>query len=115
MHLINLRLIVQNSLAPLTELLSQKNTSITNNIDKSFIVQSDEFMLSTIFRNLIFDAIKFSHPEGSIIINTVDSGKESENEITVCVEDSGVGISKERIHELFDSDVNKSTVGTDNE
>jgi signal transduction histidine kinase len=112
---INLKNIVQESAELFNEILGTKNINFLNNIDNSIIVLSDEFMLSTIFRNLISNAVKFSHPNGSITISIDDSNPNPEDELTVCVEDTGVGMSKEKISKLFTSDINESTVGTNNE
>ena len=112
---INLSNTVQKSADIFIEVLKSKKIKFINNIDNSIIVSSDEFMLSTIFRNLISNAIKFSYPESSINIGIVSNNPELENVITVCVEDTGIGISQKQINDLLTSDVNKSTKGTNNE
>jgi signal transduction histidine kinase len=67
-------------------------------------------MISTVFRNLIFNAIKFTH-SGEIIISAI----EKQNEIIFSISDTGVGIPKNNIEKLFRLDQNYSTLGTNNE
>jgi two-component system sensor histidine kinase/response regulator len=68
-------------------------------------------MLSTVLRNLISNAIKFSGNKGKIKI----SAKKSCEEIIVSVSDNGVGIVPERLEKLFRLDESESTQGTNNE
>jgi len=68
-------------------------------------------MINTVLRNLISNAIKFTHPGGKIIV----SAEEIQNEIKVSVSDNGVGIPKNSIEKLFRIDENYSTPGTQKE
>ncbi len=97
---------------------SAKNKSITltNQISKNLNVNADIDMFSTIIRNLISNAIKFTPRGGEILINArsiTDENKQGFAEITV--KDNGVGISKEIQSKLFDIGENRSTEGTENE
>lgn len=73
----------------------------------------DANTVSTIFRNLISNAIKFTTRTGNITIvvqNTLQS-----NEIIVSVIDNGVGMTSSQIEKLFKVQNNNSTPGTDRE
>lgn len=74
-------------------------------------VYADKDMISTILRNLISNAIKFSFPEGRIII----SSKENRNELIISIKDSGIGMTKEHIDKIFRFDEIYSTPGTNKE
>ncbi len=74
-------------------------------------VLADTNMLSTVFRNLVSNAIKFTRENGTIKITT----KEKNNFIEVAIQDNGVGIPKENLKKLFKIDENISTVGTNQE
>ncbi len=67
------------------------------------IVIGDQYRLNQILNNLIGNAIKFTK-EGKITI-TVDLVSEKENEISLkfMVNDSGIGIPKEQLNQIFDS------------
>jgi signal transduction histidine kinase len=90
---------------------SQKSITIKNILPHSASVLADNAMISTVLRNLISNAIKFTMPGGEIIV----SAMEKQTEIIISVTDSGVGISKNSIVKLFRIDQNHSTTGTNNE
>ena len=73
-------------------------------------------MLSTIMRNLILNAIKFTPQGGEITINArkISEGNNQEF-IEIAVKDNGVGISPERQSKLFIITENITTEGTENE
>ena len=85
-----------------------KKISIQLMIPPEITLTYDVKMISTVIRNLLTNAIKFTYQGGLIIINTEDEGKE----IKVSVKDNGVGISQERIQKLFDLTEYFSTKGT---
>jgi len=89
----------------------QKSIEIINELDRNIFIKADKAMLSAILRNLISNAIKFSHPEGTIKITAIDT----DHELTFSISDSGVGIPKETIEKLFKIDKNHSTPGTQSE
>jgi signal transduction histidine kinase len=93
------------------DIAGQKSITIKRSLPPNALVVADKAMISTVLRNLISNAIKFSYPDGEIVI----SAKEIKNELTVSVTDNGVGISKASINELFRIDKNHSTQGTLNE
>lgn len=91
--------------------LKQKNISLKHNIPENTVVFADENMIRTILRNLISNAIKFTHPEGQIALDVL----RNQHECLISVKDNGVGISKESLDMLFRLDQNKSTKGTQDE
>jgi signal transduction histidine kinase len=89
----------------------QKSISIFTDLPHIITVFADKAMISTILRNLISNALKFTHPDGSITI----SAKVQKNEVLVSVSDNGVGISASRIKKLFRFEESQSTIGTQRE
>ena len=89
----------------------QKSIRITMELQHNITLFADKDMISTIMRNLISNAIKFTHPGGSILISAVQKQKE----ITVSVKDNGVGIREEIMKKLFRIEESYSTSGTMNE
>jgi len=89
----------------------QKTISIENTVTTNIQVNADKGMISTVLRNLISNAIKFTHPSGKILI----SAQKNKRELAVSVKDCGVGIPKNRIDKLFVFHENHSTSGTRNE
>lgn len=88
-----------------------KNIELKIDIAKHIIVVFDEFMLNTILRNLISNAIKFSN-SGSII-NII--AEEQNNSILLIVKDTGVGIKEHNLKKIFDEGSNFNEPGTNNE
>ncbi len=95
----------------LNDSAQQKSIVITKNLPHAMPVVADKPIVQTILRNLISNAIKFSHPGGEIIIGARQNG----NELIVSVNDNGVGITKENISKLFRIDYSHSTLGTNKE
>ena len=75
------------------------------------IVSADKAMISSVLRNLITNAIKFTHPGGQVII----SADKKPDEITISISDNGIGINKETIGRLFRIDENHIALGIQNE
>ena len=93
------------------DIAHQKRVELSIELPSKVIAFGDKDMLNTILRNLVSNAIKFSHPGGTVIISAVVQP----TELTISVCDTGVGISKARIDKLFQIDQSKSTIGTQNE
>lgn len=81
-----------------------------HNID-SLYVKADENMVKTIFRNLVFNAIKFTNENGEIII----TAEIEETHARITIADNGVGIKEENLSKLWDISEYHSTPGTANE
>lgn len=93
------------------DIAGQKSITIKNILPHKAFVFADNAMISTILRNLISNAIKFTMPGGNIIVSAI----EKQNEIIFSVSDTGVGISKSSIKKLFLIDQSYSTTGTNKE
>ncbi len=89
----------------------QKSITMLTDLTDNIPVFADKAMISTILRNLISNAIKFTHLQGKIVI----SAKEDHNGLLVSVSDNGVGISKKRIEKIFRFEESDSTLGTQSE
>ncbi|HKJ90789.1 MAG TPA: PAS domain-containing sensor histidine kinase [Oceanipulchritudo sp.] len=89
----------------------QKAITLENRIPAGTEVWADPVMIELIIRNLLSNGIKFTPDNGTVGIRTWVAP----DEITVFVEDSGVGISGEDADRLFLSEYNYSSEGTRNE
>ena len=88
-----------------------KNISFKVNINEKLNVYGDYNMLSTILRNLISNAIKFSPKEEKIEIEA----KNKENFSEIKIIDHGKGMDKSIIDKLFKISEKVTTPGTENE
>ena len=91
---------------------AEKKNIILNFFDsEEIIVFADSNMISSILRNLISNAIKFTNQNGKIDVYAV----QNDNFIEVVVSDNGVGMNEETKNKLFRPEFNQSTLGTTNE
>ena len=97
-------------------LARKKNITLESNIPAGSWVKADRTMISTVIRNLLSNAITFT-PDGGRV--SLDIKQYSEDDGPDCYEvtvsDSGIGISKERLDQLFRMDNTSTTKGTANE
>lgn len=87
---------------------NQKGIKILSPDNESIFIESDAYYVSTILRNLIRNAMKFSL-QGTAIKITV---AERDEFVDFSIKDHGVGIAPERIKSIFHVVKNKSTHGT---
>jgi signal transduction histidine kinase len=91
--------------------VDEKKISVKLDVLQGLTVKADRFMLETIVRNLVSNAIKFTFPDGRISI----SSKTIDDSIQVSISDSGVGINAEDVPKLFRIETSYSTPGTNSE
>jgi two-component system sensor histidine kinase/response regulator len=108
---VDLMSIVSKNISLLGLAATEKNIKITSSVKPKTFVQCDENMISTVIRNIISNAIKFTRPAGKINIGSHIKADTCE----VVVTDTGVGISEENLARLFRIDTHFSTSGTANE
>src|SRR6056297_1363113 len=95
----NLYLLSEEVLDVLKPSAEKKSISIINKVNKKTTVSADRNMLSTILRNLISNAIKFTPRDGKVAINAQNT---QDNTIKISVKDTGRGLSQEMKDKLFD-------------
>jgi len=66
--------------------------------DQQILVMGDRNRLEQIFNNLVSNAIKYTPPDGQIVIRVEDR----EDQVRVLVQDNGMGISPEEQPHIFD-------------
>ncbi len=85
-----------------------KSITLINNIDKNLCIYADEYMINTVLRNLISNAIKFTGANGKILVNS----KIVNEYVEISVEDTGVGMPPEIIKNIFSDEKFITTRGT---
>jgi len=88
-----------------------KNIKLISTVDIGTYAFIDKYMVNTVIRNLVSNAIKFTYNGGEVCINTYTKG----DFIHVSVKDNGVGIAKNDLENVFSIGSNYSTPGTDQE
>lgn len=93
------------------ETAKSKDITLYSNVIEDLFIYADRNMITTILRNLVSNAIKFTKRNGQIILDA----KENESSIIISVKDTGIGIEKENVKKLFKIDSTYSTRGTEKE
>jgi len=108
---ISLALVAEENIYFLNGNAEKKNITLSSEVDEGAMAFADLQMITTVTRNLVSNAIKFTPDGGKITIKS----KELEDswEISIC--DNGVGISEENIRKLFRIDDQFKTSGTADE
>ncbi len=103
--------IIDTNIRLFQQSLDAKGIKVNCNVSKDIDVFADKDMIETVFRNLLNNAIKFSHSGGSIDVNS----EVVNDEVIVSVRDYGVGMNEKIKENLFRIHNTKSTYGTNNE
>ena len=108
--------IINEAIDSLKFRVQKKDISIKVYLTQNYFIIADEEMLITIFRNIISNALKFSHPQSSINIFAEEAKDNTNNtqSIQISITDEGIGIS-EKNQMLINSEVMFSTPGTEKE
>ena len=100
-----------NTLPIVTSNAFNKNIILEKNISDQDIVFADEALSNMIIRNLLTNAIKFTHPGGKIIVSTKMEG----DFLEISISDTGIGISPKNLSKIFRIDSKFSSLGTNKE
>lgn len=108
---VNLKDVIAGEFLLLSDLAAAKEIELKSYLYDDLIIKADINMLRTILRNLITNAIKFTHRNGRVVVNAVVY----KNILEVSISDNGVGMSGDIMAKLFRIDSNLSTRGTEDE
>jgi len=89
----------------------KKKISLQNDLEEKVLINADKEMITTVLRNLISNAIKFTKENGLVKTEVI----KEESFIKVVVVDNGIGIKKDNLDKLFKMDTNITTFGTTGE
>lgn len=103
--------IVEDEVSFLSNRADKKQIELTNQVSEDIMVWCDHNMMTTVFRNVINNAIKYTPTKGSINI----TAKVKSEHVFVTVSDSGIGMTAETIERIQQDNMFHSEKGTDNE
>lgn len=109
---LNLNDITNSVISLMKHSIELKHLNLTVNIHEEITIYCDYNMIMTVIRNLISNAIKFTPNNGNISITSIITNS---NFVELCIQDSGVGISKENLKAIFDVHSEIRTKGTNDE
>ncbi len=114
--------IVNDSIRLLHNYIHNKMLQVNLRLPEEYLIYADYNMITTIIRNLLTNAIKFTPAEGKIFISAQPvcrlkhrKNSESQRFIALEIEDTGVGMKPDVIDKLFRIDTSHSTLGTNQE
>ncbi len=108
---INITEIIKENVLFTSGYAQNKNLDVTFKEDINLYVYADRNMLSSVIRNLLLNAIKYTEQNGKIFIDTRTHDLFAE----ISFADTGIGIEKERLEQFFRIDHKVKTAGTNQE
>lgn len=111
-QIVNLKMFIGTCDHSVVEMATNKSITLTFDIPESIAVTADQNMLRSILRNLVTNAIKFTPEGGSVEIKAREFDNQS---VLISIKDTGLGMKKELIDQLFRIDTQVSRPGTNNE
>lgn len=81
-------------------LFEENNVEVSSSVDSSIEIIGDKIRIQEVFNNLLTNAIKYT-PEGGGVIH-ISTEKTDEEEVTIAVSDSGIGMTEEQLVHMFD-------------
>lgn len=108
----NITAMVEQVIAFYSQMAKAKQIKVNNLIKEEILVNADKDMINFTLRNLISNAIKFTHEGGKVDISAKNRGKDI---VMISVKDTGVGMSEELLEKIFLPEVHVSMLGTKNE
>jgi len=97
--------------APMERFARNKNIDLNIKSGHDLWVSADSNMITTVIRNLVSNAIKFSHPDSRVLIEIKKKGKMAE----FMIKDTGTGIESDNIEKLFTIETHFTRSGTQRE
>ncbi len=108
---IPLKVFASINLEAIQDMADQKNITTENSIPDDLLVQADEYMLQTILRNLIINAIKYTNNGGFVKL----SAYREKDKAVIVVEDNGIGMDDKIKAKLFNYSQTNHRPGTEKE
>ena len=108
---VHLHFAVQEGIAQVSLQAAGKKITIRNAVSPEATVCVDEQMCAAVLRNLLQNAVKFTHPSGSVVVEARQTGPR----VALSVSDTGVGMAPEVVDRLFSLGKQFTSRGTANE
>ncbi len=101
---VNLKAITDNVIELFDVIAKQKSISLTSDVDEELFGYFDVDMITTVIRNLISNALKFTNNNGKISISAI----EIDDMLQIEISDTGIGIAEQNLENLFN--IEKKTI-----
>ncbi len=109
---VNLRALANNAIDLYSISAQEKSIDLINRIPETIEVVCDINMISTVFRNLLHNAIKFTEENGRVEVTAVQDDSAI---VKIAISDNGVGMDPETARSIFSDAFFQSSFGTKGE
>jgi PAS domain S-box-containing protein len=109
---LNLKEKIEACIDVLSESARKKRIELTYSIPGEMEVFADNHMFDSVIRNLVSNAIKFTHVGGKV---SITADRKSDQSIMIKISDSGIGMTPELKNKLFQLNEMTSRTGTEGE
>jgi len=110
-EVVSLHVEVEKTRERLLQVANDKSIRLVNEVNPDLSINADTNMLSTVLRNIVSNALKFTPKDGSVTISAVETNGFAQ----IAIADTGLGIAQNRIDKIFDLGEKTSTKGTEGE
>jgi len=90
--------VVREGAGMMEEPAKNKDITIEIDIDENIVVLADNNILQTIIRNLVSNAVKFTLHGGHVIVKAKNN---DDSTVEISIEDTGIGMSRDILDNLF--------------
>ena len=108
---IDLKIQVEESMEFVAAQAARKNISVIADYNPCGLINGDVNMINTILRNLLTNALKFTPRNGEVRVGIFQNN----GFCILSIQDNGIGITAEKLKQLFSIDTTHKTKGTDQE
>ena len=108
---VQLHELCNSNLSIMQNLATAKKIKLNNKVKEEISITADKNSVSTIIRNLVNNAIKFTPEGGKVKLKLANE----QGWAIISVKDSGIGIPKEKMEHLFDFQGERRSWGTSGE
>ncbi len=108
---LRLKQVIEENLKLLAAYTLQKSINVTVDADDQIMAYADRDSVNLILRNLLNNAVKFTPNQGTVKVSATDIGRLIELQVA----DTGVGMSNERLNNLFKLNSYNTSLGTNKE
>ncbi len=93
----NVNKLVEDCIKTQATSIGAKSLKVTNDVQHYLTAYDDMNVVSLVLQNLLGNAVKFSYPNGEIVIKAEHKGER----IWISVADNGMGISEKKLEKIF--------------
>jgi len=104
----NLHQLVEVIISTELQKTDSDGTTVENKVAMDLEIFADKNIISTIVRNLVSNALKFTEKAGKIEILAAIENKH----VHISIEDNGIGISSEDMDKLFKTEIDPKVIGS---